>query len=207
LVQEGLIETYADLYRLKKEQLLPLERMAEKSAQNLIDAINESRKQPLERVIYALGIRFVGKTVAKDLAQAFHSLDNLMNLPEEELLKVDSIGPKIAESVVRFFDNDHNLSIINKLRYAGLQFQQPKKDQVSDVLADKKFVLTGSLPTLTRKEATALIEEHGGKTSSSVSKNTDFVLAGESAGSKLDKAKELGVRVISEQEFFNMIKD
>jgi len=207
LVQEELIETYADLYRLKKEQLLPLERMAEKSAQNLIEAINESKKQPLERVIYALGIRFVGKTVAKDLAQAFHSLDNLMNLPEEELLKVNSIGPKIAESVVRFFENDHNLSIIEKLRDAGLQFQQHQKEQASDILADKKFVLTGSLPTLTRKQATALIEEHGGKTSSSVSKNTDFVLAGESAGSKLDKAKELGIRVISEQDFFNMIKD
>ncbi|MEX0723234.1 MAG: NAD-dependent DNA ligase LigA [Gracilimonas sp.] len=205
LVSEGLIKTYADLYDLKKEQVIDLERMAEKSAQNLIDAIKKSKEQPFERVIYALGIRFVGKTVAKDLARGFKIMDKLQSLSEEELTEVDSIGPRIAESVVEFFSNDKNKQIVARLKEHGLQFKKEEEEQASNIFEGKKFVLTGSLPTYSRKEATELIEKHGGKTASSVSGNTDFVLAGESAGSKLDKAKELGIEILDEATFRKMI--
>jgi DNA ligase (NAD+) len=179
--------------------------MAEKSAQNLIDSISNSKEQPFERVIYALGIRFVGKTVAKDLAKAFKSMEKLQSVSEEELIAVDSIGPRIAESVVDFFSNEKNQNIVAHLGEKGLQFEQEEEELASNIFEGKKFVLTGSLPTYTRKEAANLIEKHGGKTASSVSGNTDFVLAGESAGSKLDKARDLGVTVLNEEEFKNMI--
>ncbi|MEX0845947.1 MAG: NAD-dependent DNA ligase LigA [Balneolaceae bacterium] len=205
LVSADLIKTYADLYDLKKEQIIALERMAEKSAQNLIDAIQKSKEQPFERVIYALGIRFVGKTVAKDLARAFRTMDKLQSLTEEELEAVDSIGPRIAESVVEFFKNEKNQAIVQRLDDHGLQFKKEEEEQASNIFEGKKFVLTGSLPTYTRKEATELIEKHGGKTASSVSGNTDYVLAGESAGSKLDKAKKLGVEILDEAKFREMI--
>lgn len=205
LVSAGLIQTYADLYKLNTGQVRDLERMAEKSAQNLITAIQDSKKQPLERLVYALGIRFVGKTVAKDLVKAFGSMEKLTEATEEELTEVDAIGPRIAESVVSFFSNEKNKIIISKLKEAGLQFEMEEKEQMSQVFAGKKIVLTGSLPTYTRKEASELIEKNGGKTTSSVSKNTDYLLAGESAGSKLDKAEKLGVPVLDESEFRKMI--
>lgn len=205
LVNERLITTYADLYYLKKEDLLPLERMADKSAENLIQAISNSKKQAFHRVLYALGIRFVGKTVAKDLATHFKSLEAIESASVEEMESVDSIGPKIAESVYTFFSNEKNRSLIDQLKAAGLQFEAEEKEQTSSVFANKTFVLTGSLPTLTRKEATEIIEKHGGSTTSSVSKNTDFLLAGESAGSKLDKAKKLDIEIISEEQLFEMI--
>ncbi len=205
LVSEGLIQTYADLYDLKKDQIIELDRMAEKSAQNLIDAIKNSKKQPFERLIYALGIRFVGKTVAKDLAKAFKTMDKLKSLTVEELTAVDSIGPRIAESVVNFFNNEKNQLIVEHLEEKGLQFEQEEEELASNIFEGKKFVLTGSLPTYSRKEATELIEKHGGKTASSVSGNTDFVLAGESAGSKLDKAHDLGIPVLDEAKFREMI--
>lgn len=205
LVSEGLIQTYADLYELKKEQLLPLERMAEKSAQNLLDAIEESKKQPLDRVIYAMGIRFVGKTVARDLANAFKTMDALMEADEETIAEVESIGPKIAESVVQFFNQDHNKQIVASLRGHGLTFEMEEKEQASQKLEGKKFVLTGSLPSLTRKEATSLIEKHGGKTASSVSGNTDYLLAGDSPGSKYDKAKKLEIPILDEATFLDLI--
>ena len=205
LVSAGLIQTYADLYELQKDQIRDLERMAEKSAQNLIDAIEKSKEQPFERVIYALGIRFVGKTVAKDLAKAFKSMEQIQSVTETDLEAVDSIGPRIAESVVSFFRNDKNRQIVEALKAHGLQFELEEEDLVSNIFEGKKFVLTGSLPTLTRKEATELIEKHGGKTASSVSGNTDYVLAGESAGSKLDKANKLGVPVLDEANFREMI--
>lgn len=205
LVSEGLIKTYADLYELKKEQLLPLERMAEKSAQNLLDAIEESKKQPLDRIIFALGIRFVGKTVARDLATAFHSIDPLMNADVETITEVESIGPKIAESVVEFFNSDHNQQIVASLIDHGLRFEMEQKEQTSKKLEGKTFVLTGSLPSLTRKEATELIEKHGGKTTSSVSGNTDYLLIGESPGSKYEKAQELGTTILDEDDFFELI--
>lgn len=205
LVSAELIKTYADLYELKKDQIIELERMAEKSAQNLIDAIDKSKEQPFDRVIYALGIRFVGKTVAKDLAKAFKTMDKLQTLTKEDLEAVDSIGPRIAGSVVSFFQNEKNLRIVNKLREHGLQFQMEEEELISNIFEGKKFVLTGTLPTYTRKEAAELIEKHGGKTASSVSGNTDYVLAGESAGSKLDKANKLGVPVLDEASFREMI--
>ena len=205
LVSAKLISTYADLYELTKEQLLTLDRMAEKSAQNLLDAIEKSKQQPFERLLYALGIRFVGKTVAKDLANAFKNVDALSNASEEELASVDSIGPRIAESVYEFFSNEKNVQIVNRLKDRGLQFEQLEKKLASNVLEGKKIVLTGTLPTFTRDEAKALIELHGGKTVSSVSKNTDFVLAGESAGSKLDKANSLGITVYNEGDFKKLI--
>ena len=205
LVDANLISSYADLYSLSLENLLPLERMAEKSAQNLLDAIEASKEQPFQRVLYAIGIRFVGKTVAKDLANAFPSLEELMNATSEDLEEVDAIGPKIAESVTSFFSIQKNIEVIDALKEAGLQFEAEEDAQASSALENKTFVLTGSLPTLTRKEATELIEMHGGKTTSSVSSNTDYLLAGESAGSKLDKATKLGIPVIDESDFNDLI--
>ncbi|MGF1669595.1 MAG: NAD-dependent DNA ligase LigA, partial [Balneolaceae bacterium] len=201
LVNNHIIQTYADLYDIKKEQLIPLERMASKSAQNLIDAIQKSKKQPFERVLYALGIRFVGKTVAKDLANAFKNIDRLSKASHEELISFNSIGPKIAESVMAFFRHERHIRLINRLKQAGLQFEVEEKETISSRLKGLKFVLTGTLPTLSRKEASEIIEKHGGSTVTSVSKNTDYVLAGESAGSKLDKAQKLGITIISEDEF------
>ncbi len=205
LVSEDLVRNCADLYTLRKEELLPLERMAEKSAQNLLDAIDQSRDQPLHRLVYGLGIRFVGKTVARDLARNLHSMDRLMEATGEELAEIDSIGPKIAESVVAFFEEKKNREMIRELRERGLNFESERREHASGRLEGKTFVLTGSLPSLTRKEATRLIEDHGGTTTSSVSGNTDYLLAGESPGSKYEKAQELGTEIIDEEQFFSLI--
>jgi len=205
LVTEGLIHNYSDLYELKKEQIIDLERMAQKSAQNLLDAIESSKDRSLDRLIYALGIRFVGKTVARDLANAFKNMDALMEADEEDISEVESIGPKIAESVVTFFSKKHNKEIISSLREHNLNFKMEEQEQASQKLEGKKFVLTGSLPSLTRKEATELIEKHGGATTSSVSSNTDYVLAGESPGKKYDKAQELEVPIINQDTFLELI--
>lgn len=207
LVNNGLIRTYADLYALEKNQLVPLERMADKSAQNLLDAIEGSKKRPLDRIIYALGIRHVGKTVARDLAKAFKSIEALGDADEESIITIDSVGPKIAESVVQFFNRPQNKQIIASLKESGLNFNVQESRQQSQVLEGKKIVLTGSLPSLTRKEATQLIEKHGGKTSSSVSGNTDFLLAGESPGSKYDKARQLNIPIIDQKAFAELIEE
>ncbi len=205
LVTEGLISNYADLYELSVEQIAPLERMAEKSAKNLIEAIAKSKEQPFERVLYALGIRFVGKTVAKDLSKAFSNLARLKSADEEQLLAVDSIGPRIAESVIQFFNNQTNNEIIDRLIAAGLQFEMEEIAYASSKLEGMTVVLTGTLPSLSRKQAAEIIEKHGGKTSSSVSKKTDYVLAGDSAGSKLTKAQNLGITIWNEAEFLEFI--
>ena len=207
LVKEGLIHNYADLYRLRKEDLLPLERMAEKSATNLIDSIERSTSQPFERVLYGLGIRFVGKTVAKDLAKAFGSMKALQQASEDELLAVDAIGPRIAQSVIEFFSEPRYLDILEKLEQCGLQFEREEKVMSSNLLEGKIFVLTGTLATLSRKQASQLIEEHGGKTSSSVSKKTSFLLAGEAAGSKRTKAESLGIPILDETAFLSLINE
>lgn len=207
LVNEGLISTFADLYKLRSEQLIPLERMGKKSAENLITAIEKSKNQPLDRLIFALGIRFVGKTVARDLASNFKSMSALADADEETMTAVDSIGPKIAESVYGFFRNEKNRKLIDSLHEAGLTFEFEGTESVSDLFMGKKFVLTGTLPSLTRKEAADLIEKHGGTVASSVSKNTDFVLAGEAAGSKLDKAKKLDIQVLNEKDLLDMINE
>ena len=205
LVSEGLIQNYADLYNLEKEQLLPLERMAEKSAQNLLSAIQESKTQSLDRLIYALGIRFVGKTVARDLAEAFKAMDGLMDASQEKISEVDAIGPTIAESVETFFSDNANLHMVELLKDAGLTFELEQKEQASQKLADKTFVLTGSLPSLTRKEATELIEKHGGKVTSSVSGNTDYLLAGDSPGSKYEKAQQKEIPILDQSSFLTLI--
>lgn len=205
LVSQNLVETYADLYLLTKENILPLERMGNKSASNLIQAIEASKNQPYERVLFALGIRFVGKTVAADLAQHFTPIDKLMDATQEHLVSVDNIGPRIAETVHTFFKSRINRQIVERLQSYGLTFTYESK-QKSGILEGKNFVLTGSLPTLTRKEAIELIEKHGGNSRSSVSKNTDYLLTGSAAGSKLDKARDLNIPIISEEEFRSLIE-
>jgi len=207
LVSEGLMKHYADIYELRKEHLLPLERVGDKSASNLIQSIEKSKQQSFERVLYGLGIRFVGKTVAKDLAKAFGSLDRLRAASLEQLLEVDAIGPRIAESVIEFFENPRYQEILDSLKNHGLQLEMVQAEKESSKLEGKIFVLTGTLATLSRKEASDRIEANGGKTSSSVSKKTDFVLAGEAAGSKRTKAESLGIPILSEDEFLALISD
>ena len=173
--------------------------MGDKSAQNMLDEIEASKKLPLERLIFGLGIRFVGERTAQFLAEHFGSMDALMKCNEEELLEVEEVGPRIAQSIVEFFREPKNRELLQSLAKAGLQFKGKKKERGTK-LAGKTFVLTGTLSRLTRDEAKKFIEDAGGRVSGSVSKKTDYVVAGTDAGSKLDKAKELGVAVIGEDE-------
>ena len=205
LLDNGLIKSAADIYSLTTEQISPLEKMGEKSAENLILAINKSKENDLSRLIFALGIRHVGAANAKNIAMHFGTLDNLMSATEEEICVVEEIGVVIAKSVVNFFKQSQNMDIVEKLRNFGVNFNCNEKKS-EGVFTGKVFVLTGTLPTLTRSEASKIITDNGGKVSSSVSKKTDFVLAGEEAGSKLDKANQLGIAVITEEELRNMIQ-
>jgi DNA ligase (NAD+) len=193
------------LYRLTAEQLADLERMGEKSAQNLIEEIENSKKAELARLIFALGIRFVGERTGQLLADHFGSLDRLAKAREEELLEVEEIGPRVSEAIREFFDEKRNRDVIEKLRKAGLQFEQKKTRKTEGKLAGKQFVLTGTLPTYSRDEATRMIEEAGGRVVGSVSKKTDYVVVGADPGSKLDKAKTLGVKTIGEAEFLKLL--
>jgi len=204
LTERGLVKNVADLYRLKKDDLLQLERMGEKSAENVLAEIAASKKLPLERVIYGLGIRFVGERTAQFLAEHFGSLDAIMNASAEELEEVNEVGPRIAESIVEFFADEHNRKLVEDLRDAKLKFTGPKKEKGTK-LAGKTFVLTGTLARYTRDEAKKMIEDAGGRVSGSVSKKTDYVVAGSDAGSKLDKARELGVSVIGEEELEGLV--
>jgi DNA ligase (NAD+) len=204
LTDRKLVKNVADIYKLTKENLLSLERMGDKSAQNVLDEISNSRKLPLERVIYGLGIRMVGERTAQFLAEHFGSMDALMKAGEEELQEVNEVGPRIAQSIVEFFQEPKNRVLVEQLREARLTLTGKKK-QRGTALAGKTFVLTGTLPHLTRDEAKKMIEDAGGRVSGSVSKKTDFVVAGEEAGSKLDKAKELGVKVIGEKEMRELL--
>ena len=204
LTDRKLVKNVADIYKLTRENLLSLERMGDKSAQNVLDEIDKSRKLPLERVIYGLGIRMVGERTAQFLAEHFGSMDALTKAGEEELQEVNEVGPRIAQSIVEFFQEPKNRALVEQLREAGLTLTGKKK-QRGTALAGKTFVLTGTLPHLTRDEAKKMIEDAGGRVSGSVSKKTDFVVAGEEAGSKLDKAKELGVKVIGEKELQGML--
>ena len=199
LTERGLVKNVADLYKLAKDDLLQLERMGEKSAENVLAEIEASKRLPLERVIYGLGIRFVGERTAQFLAEHFGSLDAVMKASAEELEEVNEVGPRIAESIVEFFGDEHNRKLIGDLRKAGLTFTGQKKEKGTK-LAGKTFVLTGTLARRTRDEAKKMIEDAGGRVSGSVSKKTDYVVAGSDAGSKLDKARELGVNVIGEEE-------
>ena len=208
LFKEGLIENYADLYLLTKEQLIPLERMAEKSAENLVKGVAESVKIPFERVLFALGIRFVGETVAKKLARAYKNIDSLMVATVEELMTVDEIGQRIAESVVSFFRNGINLEIISRLRQYGVQFEvsADKLENQTDLLKGQTFVVSGVFENLSRDELKKLIEDNGGKVGSSISSKTSYLVAGDKMGpSKRTKAESLGVPIISETDFLNML--
>ncbi|MGB9234325.1 MAG: NAD-dependent DNA ligase LigA [Terriglobales bacterium] len=204
LTERGMVKNVADLYRLTKDDLLKLERMGDKSAENVLGEIEASKKLPLERVIYGLGIRFVGERTAQFLAEHFGSLDAIMKAGAEELEEVNEVGPRIAESIVEFFADEHNRKLVADLRKAGLTLTGQKKEKGTK-LAGKTFVLTGTLARHTRDEAKKMIEDEGGRVSGSVSKKTDYVVAGADAGSKLDKARELGVSVIGEEEMEKIV--
>ena len=205
LTESGLVRNVADIYKLTKKDLLGLERFADKSAQNVLDEIENSKKLPLERVIYGLGIRMVGERTAQFLSEHFGSMEALSIASVEELQDVNEVGPRIAESIVEFFSNAANRILVERLGEAGLTFKGKKKERGTK-LAGKTFVLTGTLPKLTRDEAKKLIEDAGGKVTGLVSKKTDYVVAGADAGSKLDKAKELGVAVIGEEEMQELLR-
>ncbi len=205
LVDNNLIYDCADLYSLKIEQLTDLERFGDKSAENLITAIQNSKERGLDRVLFGLGIRLIGARAGKLLAERFGSIDEMFNADVEEISKIDDIGEKMAESLVHYLSEDKSKEIINKLRTAGVNLTYEKKID-SDKLSGLTFVITGTLPTLKRDEAKALIEKNGGKAASSVSKKTDYLLAGEEAGSKLEKAESLGVPVIGEDDLYKMIE-
>ena len=205
LAELELINSPADLYYLKYEDLVDIDRMGVKSANNLIKAIEKSKNAGLDRVIFALGIRNIGSKAGKILAEKFGDIDKLSDASEDELTKIEDIGPIMAKSIVNFFSSTGSIDIIQKLRFAGVNLTYSKKT-TDNRFEGMTFVLTGTLPTYSRDEASEIIERYGGKTSSSVSKNTSYVLAGEKAGSKLSKAEQLGVKIIDEKEFISMTK-
>ncbi len=205
LVETGLVKDFADLYHLKKENLMSLERMGEKSSQNLIDGLEASKNQPYVRLLYALGIRHVGVHAARLLAQTFPSIDDLRKTSFDDISSIIGIGPTVAESVKNFFSDKENIQLIARLKKVDLKFSAVKPKGVQ-IFAGKTFVLTGGLGHYTREQAAELIVSLGGNVTSSVSKNTDYVLAGNEPGSKYDKAKALGIKIINESEFKKMIK-
>lgn len=206
LLDRGLVKSVADLYSLTEEQLVGLERFAEKSARTLLNEIGRSKKAGLARVLMGLGIRFVGERTAELLAQEFGSIDALMNASAEELERVEEVGPRVSEAIVEFFSRPANRALVESLKKAGVDMTAEKK-QHSAKLAGLTFVLTGTLPTLTREEAKEKIEAAGGKTAGSVSKKTNYVVAGEEAGSKLDKARELKIPVIDEAGLLELLAE
>ncbi len=209
LFKQGLIANYADLYTLTKEKVVPLERMADKSAENLVNGVAASKSIPFERVLFALGIRYVGETVAKKLAKAYKNIDALMAASQEELVAVDEIGERIAESVVNFFSEPTNLEIIDRLKSYGLRFSlsEEQLENQTDKLKGQIFVVSGVFETVSRDELKKLIEDNGGKVASSISSKTSFVVAGDNMGpSKRTKAESLGVPIISEQEFLQKLQ-
>lgn len=210
LYREGLIQNIADFYTLTKEQLLPLERMAEKSAQNIIDGIEKSKQIPFERVLYGIGIKHIGETIAKKLVKNFNSIKALSQASLEELIQVEDIGQKIAESLVAFFQNEENKQILERLKFYGIQLEKAENtnETLSDVLENKTFLFTGKLSLFTRDQAEEMVEKHGGKNISAVSKNLNYLVVGEKAGSKLKKAQEIGtIIILDEQQFLDLIKE
>jgi len=207
LFEEGLINDPADLYHLEKDALISLERMGEKSAQNLLDAIEESKQIPMPRFLYALGIRNVGEHLARIFAEHYGNLESLMNAGAEELEAINEVGPIVAKSIYDFFCEDQNRQLISRLLEAGVTPESVKKsaDGSDEIFSGKTVVFTGSIESFTRSEAKETVERLGGRATSSVSGNTDFVVAGEGAGSKLDRARELDVPVLSEEEFINLL--
>ena len=207
LIQNGLLKDIAGIYFLEKEKIAALERMGEKSAQNLLKAIEVSKQQPLDRLIFGLGIPFVGSGAAKILAKNFRTLDGLARAEREELEAIDGIGAKTADSIIAYFSNPENQNLINALHNAGLKLEQEETGAENNRLNGLTFVITGTLPSLSRTEASEIIERNGGKVSGSVSSKTSYLLAGEKAGSKLQKAEKLGVPVISEETLREMVSE
>ncbi|MDR2010003.1 MAG: NAD-dependent DNA ligase LigA [Bacteroidales bacterium] len=202
----GLIRDVSDLYTLKKEQIIPLERMAEKSAENIITSIEKSKEVPFDRVLFALGIRFIGETVAKKLAFAFGNMEKLANADKEELMSVDEIGDKIADSLIEYFADIDHIKLISRLMDYGLQFEMQETEKLSETLKGMSVIISGTFNNFSRDEIKAAIEKHGGKNVTSISKNTDLFVVGENIGpSKLEKATKLGIKMVNEDEFMKMI--
>jgi DNA ligase (NAD+) len=198
LLEQGLIEDEADLFSLQAEDLIDLEGFAEKKVQNLLESIEAAKDRPLARLVGALGIRGVGHVNAALLVNHFHTLDALAAASQEELENIDGLGPHTAQAITEWFANERNQELIEKFRSAGLRFEEKKEEPASDTLAGLTFVLTGTLPNLSRDEAKAIIEKHGGKVTGSVSKKTSYVVVGESPGSKLTKAEKLEIPILDE---------
>jgi DNA ligase (NAD+) len=205
LLERGLVKDYADLYKLDVPTLADLERMAEKSAENLVGEIQASKKNSLDRLIYAIGIPFVGERTAQLLSSHFGSMEKVADASEDELMEVGEVGPKIAEGVREFFSESANRKLIERLKHAGVNMKEEKKAPVSTKFAGKTFVFTGTLANRTREEAEALVASHGGKAGGSVSKKTSYVVVGTDPGSKFDKAKSLGVPILDEKQFEKLI--
>jgi DNA ligase (NAD+) len=205
--ENGLVNTIADLYALKKEDIAGLERFGPKSAENFLTSLEASKKVPFERVLFGLGIRYVGETVAGKLAQHFGSLEALMRAGYEQLVEIDEIGERIAESLISYFSEAANLEILARLRAAGLTFEGVKKERISNKLEGKSIVISGEFEEIRRPELQHLVEMHGGKNVGSISSKTNFVIAGANMGpSKLQKAGELSIPIISLSEFKAMIE-
>lgn len=208
LFKEGLVRNYTDLYELREEQIIPLERMAQKSAQNIIAGIEKSKEVPFEKVLFALGIRFVGETVAKKLVRHFKSIDNLLKASFEELISVDEIGDIIAKSIINFSNNPINIELIDRLKDYGVQLEVTEESQVGKtaILQGKTFVVSGVFTHFERNDLKKSIEDNGGKVASSISKKTDYVVAGDNMGpSKRTKAEGLGIPIISETDYLKML--
>jgi len=207
LLENELIEDFADLYYVDKKELISLERMAEKSSQNVIEAVESSKKRELNRLIYALGIRHIGSNSSRILIKHFDSIDKLKKATKEELVAIDEIGPVMAESIVNFFKNDHNLNVLEKLKKAEVKMQKESKNEKVELhLEDQSFVFTGALDSYTRKEASELVRKYGGSVKSSVSSKTSYLVVGDNPGSKYDQANELGVDILEESDFESLIK-
>jgi DNA ligase (NAD+) len=210
LFNNGLVHNYADLYELTVEQILPLERMAQKSAENLVKGVENSKNIPFESVLFALGIRFVGETVAKKLAKHYKNIDALSQATLMDLILVDEIGDRIAQSVIDFFENQENRIIIERLKKHGVQFEIVEKinPNATDKLSGKTFVVSGVFEKFSRDDLKKAIEDNGGKVGSSISAKTDYVVAGDNMGpAKLEKASKLNVPIITEDDFMKLINE
>jgi DNA ligase (NAD+) len=208
LVEKNLIHSYADLYELNFDQIVDLERMGDKSADNLLKGLELSKTVPFERVLFSLGIRFVGETVAKKLAKGLKSIDAIQKATFDQLISIDEIGEKIAISVQQFFLDERNIQIIEKLKNVGLQFEIKEKEGLTNLFEGKIFVVSGVFSTFSRDELKEVIEMNGGKNASSISSKTTYVIAGENMGpSKLKKATDLGVEILSEDQFIQLLKN
>jgi len=206
LVDRGLVADIADLYNLTRKDLASLERMAGKSAENILDALQKSKTRPLARFLYGLGIRHVGEHLSEILAQEFGSPERLSKVTEEELLAIKEIGPEVARSVISFFGDPKNMENLKRLEKAGLKIQEPSGAR-QEKRAGKTFVITGTLTSMGREEARSLVESLGGRTASIVSKKVDYLIVGTNPGSKLDRARELGIHILTEEEFQKMIRE